>query len=121
MEHKMGGSPEMEINMREINNTPNSKIEFKGGIAPAKKTNDLPEVPNPQSEVVTDLRNVPSDTLGRSQVKKTTGVESDIHFLGMHPEDVERADRYMQYLMEKQGMNYEQAATLATEFAREFS
>lgn len=110
--------------MREINNS-HSSINFQKGIQPAQKMN---ENPSAEPETVaenkaqeTDLRNMPAEMIGRSQVVGQTALEKDLAFLANNYEDVERADRYMQYLMDEQGMDYEHAAELATEFAREFA
>ncbi len=114
--------PEMEMNMREIDNNSHSNINFQG-IQPAQKLNEnpVPETETPVEKGLnkTDLRNMPADVIGRSQVSQT-GLEKDLAFLGKNYGKVEQADRYMQYLM-NQGMDYEHAAELATEFAREFA
>ena len=109
--------------MREINNNSHSSINFQGvKSAPKAVENDIPESEkNIEKEVKeTDLRNMPTEVIGRSQVPHTA-LEKDINFLLENYEDAEKANRFCEYLIEQKGMEYEHAAELATEFAKEFA
>lgn len=77
--------------MREIDNNLNN-IKFRGVQKPEEKIQEETSVPTtaPVSEFkeITDLKNMPSAELGKSQVASADTTENDIKFLTKHPEVV---------------------------------
>lgn len=106
--------------MREVNNnTANSaNINFVQPKVPVDK--QVPEVVEVQEEMVdtTDLRKMPAEVIGRSQVSKTA-LERDVEEFLKNPEMVEKSLRFYE-MCEQMHMEPSEAAALMGAYAEEF-
>lgn len=106
--------------MREVNNntTNSNNVNFQG-IQPRKETASQEVMPQIDSKEITDLRNMPSDVIGRSQVAKSSS-DKDVDFVLNNSKSVEDLNRYFDYLIDKQGLSYEDACSVIGGTAEEF-